>query len=54
MLTLGEAADIVGSMRSLLDELEESVGGYRPHLGFNCVLNRNEIEQRSSFATYRG
>ncbi len=46
MLTLGEAADIVGSMRTLLDELEESVGGIDRILGFNCVLNRTEIEQR--------
>lgn len=46
VLTLGEAADIVGSMRTLLGELEESVGGIDRILGFNCVLNRTEIEQR--------
>jgi len=46
VLTLGEAGDIVGGLATLFDDLDRSVGGIDRIIGFDCVLNKVEIEQR--------
>ena len=46
VLTLGEAGDIVGGLSALFDDLDRSVGGIDRIIGFDCVLNKVEIEQR--------
>lgn len=46
VLTLGEAGDIMGGLNRLFDDLDDSVGGIDHVLGFDCVLNSVEMEQR--------
>jgi hypothetical protein len=46
VLTLGEADDIIAGLGSLFDRLDAVVGGIDRVLGFDCVLNSVEIEQR--------
>jgi len=46
VLTLGEAHDVLGEMRGLFDQLDETVGGIDRVIGFNCVLNSVELAQR--------
>jgi hypothetical protein len=46
VLTLGEAGDIMGGLTALFDDLDEAVGGLDRVLGFDCVLNSVEVEQR--------
>ncbi|MEP9403712.1 FIST N-terminal domain-containing protein [Sphingomonas silueang] len=46
VLTLGEADDIVAGLDRLFDRLDADVGGIDRILGFDCVLNSIEIEQR--------
>ncbi|MDO7843912.1 FIST N-terminal domain-containing protein [Sphingomonas immobilis] len=46
VLTLGEAQDIVDGLTGLFDDLDASVGGIDRILGFDCVLNKIEAEQR--------
>lgn len=46
VLTLGEAGDIMGGLHSLFDGLDAAVGGIDHILGFDCVLNSVEVEQR--------
>ncbi|CAN5368955.1 FIST signal transduction protein [soil metagenome] len=44
VLTLGEARGIVLRMETLFDELDESVGGIDRIIGFDCVLNKVEVD----------
>ncbi|MCU6454562.1 FIST C-terminal domain-containing protein [Sphingomonas sp. A2-49] len=46
VLTLGEAGDIMGGLHDLFDRLDADVGGIDRVLGFDCVLNSVEVEQR--------
>jgi len=46
VLTLGEASDIARGLEQLFDDLDRSVGGIDRIIGFDCVLNKLEIEQR--------
>lgn len=46
VLTLGEANDIIGGLNTLFDRLDQDVGGIDRVLGFDCVLNSVEVEQR--------
>ncbi len=46
VLTLGEARDVVSGLETLFDGLEQAVNGIDRVLGFDCVLNSVEIEQR--------
>ena len=46
VLTLGEPTDIMANLHELFDDLDASVGGIDRILGFDCVLNCVEIEQR--------
>jgi hypothetical protein len=46
VLTLGEAEDVVGGLHGLFDGLDAAVGGIDRIIGFDCVLNSVEIEQR--------
>jgi hypothetical protein len=46
VLTLGEGSDIVGGLTALFDDLDGAVGGIDRIVGFDCVLNKVEIEQR--------
>lgn len=46
VLTLGEGDDIVSGLHELFDRLDHEVGGLDRVLGFDCVLNSIEIEQR--------
>lgn len=46
VLTLGEAGDIMGGLVCLFDDLDAYVGGLDRILGFDCVLNSVEMEQR--------
>ena len=46
VLTLGRAGDIMGGLDRLFDDLDRSVGGIDRILGFDCVLNSVEVEQR--------
>lgn len=46
VLTLGEAGDIVAGLTGLFDDLDRAVGGIDRVIGFDCVLNKVEIEQR--------
>lgn len=46
VLTLGEAGDIMGGLVALFDDLDRAVGGIDHVLGFDCVLNSVEYEQR--------
>ena len=45
-MTLGEARDVVSGLETLFDGLEQAVNGIDRVLGFDCVLNSVEIEQR--------
>jgi len=46
VLTLGAAEDIVGHLGNVFKGLEQEVGDIDRIIGFNCVLNVIEIEQR--------
>ncbi|PAX09003.1 FIST N-terminal domain-containing protein [Sphingomonas lenta] len=46
VLTLGEGNDIVAGLETLFDRLDRDVGGVDRVIGFDCVLNSVEIEQR--------
>ena len=46
VLTLGEGRDIMSGLQSLFGELDGAVGGIDRILGFDCVLNTVEVEQR--------
>ena len=46
VLTLGEGNDILRGLSTLFDELDSTVGGIDHIIGFDCVLNKLEIEQR--------
>lgn len=46
VLTLGEARNILEGLGTLFADLEHSVGGIDHILGFDCVLNKIEAEQR--------
>jgi len=46
VLTLGEATDIMKNLNELFEDLDRSVGGIDRILGFDCVLNTVEVEQR--------
>ena len=46
VLTLGEARNILDGLDSLFDGLESAVGGIDRIVGFDCVLNKIEAEQR--------
>ncbi len=46
VLTLGETGDIMGGLHTLFDDVERNVGGIDRVLGFDCVLNSVEVEQR--------
>uniref|UniRef100_UPI0035CC85E2 FIST N-terminal domain-containing protein n=1 Tax=uncultured Sphingomonas sp. TaxID=158754 RepID=UPI0035CC85E2 len=46
VLTLGEARDILDGLASVFDGLERKVGGIDRIVGFDCVLNKIEAEQR--------
>lgn len=46
VLTLGEADDIMGGLYGLFDRLGAEVGGIDRVIGFDCVLNSVEVEQR--------
>ncbi|MFA6114069.1 MAG: FIST N-terminal domain-containing protein [Sphingomonas sp.] len=46
VLTLGEGRDILAGLESLFDDLAATVGGIDRILGFDCVLNKVEVEQR--------
>lgn len=46
VLTLGEAGDIMKGLNALFADLETAVGGVDRILGFDCVLNSVEVEQR--------
>lgn len=46
VLTLGEGGDIMAGLHDLFDRLDREVGGLDRVLGFDCVLNSIEIEQR--------
>lgn len=46
VLTLGEADDIMAGLSELFDRLDGEVGSIDRVLGFDCVLNSVEVEQR--------
>lgn len=46
VMTLGESADIVQSLERLLGGLNEKESGIDKIIGFDCVLNFVEVEQR--------
>ncbi len=46
VLTLGEAEDIMAGLTGLFNRLDGEVGGIDRVLGFDCVLNSVEVEQR--------
>jgi hypothetical protein len=46
VLTLGEGNDIEAGLSSLFADLDQATGGVDRILGFDCVLNRVEVEQR--------
>jgi hypothetical protein len=46
VLTLGEGNDIEEGLSSLFADLDQATGGVDRILGFDCVLNRVEVEQR--------
>lgn len=46
VLTLGEGSDIEAGLRAVFDDLDKATGGVDRILGFDCVLNRVELEQR--------
>lgn len=46
VLTLGEARDILDGLGGLFDRLTDDVGGLDRVIGFDCVLNKIEAEQR--------
>jgi hypothetical protein len=46
VLTLGEGNDIETGLDALFDDLDRATGGVDRILGFDCVLNRVEVEQR--------
>lgn len=46
VLTLGEGRDIVSGLDQLFDGLDAMVGGVDRIIGFDCVLNKVEVEQR--------
>lgn len=46
VLTLGEARDIISGLGGLFDRLTSDVGGLDRIIGFDCVLNKIEAEQR--------
>lgn len=46
VLTLGEARDILHGLDTLFDGLQRKVGAIDRILGFDCVLNKIEAEQR--------
>ena len=46
VLTLGEVKDIMAGLTTLFDRLDGEVGGIDRVLGFDCVLNSVEVEQR--------
>lgn len=46
VLTLGEADNIMGGLEKLFESLDHAVGGVERVLGFDCVLNSVEVEQR--------
>lgn len=46
VLTLGEAQDVMGGLNGLFDGLDKAVGGIDRIIGFDCVLNSVEMEQR--------
>ena len=46
VLTLGEAGDMLGGIEALFERLDAKVGGIDHILGFDCVLNAMEAEQR--------
>lgn len=46
VLTLGEAQDVMGGLQKLFDGLDGAVGGIDRIIGFDCVLNSVEMEQR--------
>lgn len=46
VLTLGEGSDIIDGLGKLFDQLDGAVGGIDRIIGFDCVLNKVEIEQR--------
>ncbi len=46
VLTLGEARDIIDGLGGLFDRLTDDVGGLDRIVGFDCVLNKIEAEQR--------
>lgn len=46
VLTLGEGNDIEAGLGALFDDLDRATGGVDRILGFDCVLNRVEVEQR--------
>lgn len=46
VLTLGEGSDMVAGLDTLFDDLDRAVGGIDRIVGFDCVLNKVEMEQR--------
>lgn len=46
VLTLGEAQDVMRGLHKLFDGLDTTVGGIDRIIGFDCVLNSVEMEQR--------
>ncbi|UVO52407.1 FIST C-terminal domain-containing protein [Sphingomonas sp. SUN019] len=46
VLTLGEADDVMLGLQTLFDGLDAAIGGVERILGFDCVLNSVEVEQR--------
>jgi len=46
VLTLGEGRDILKGLETLFDELDAAVAGIDRIVGFECVLNKVEVEQR--------
>ncbi|WP_443026974.1 FIST N-terminal domain-containing protein [Sphingomonas sp. GB1N7] len=45
VLTLGEGRDIVAGLETLFADLDAGVGGIDRIIGFDCVLNKVEVEQ---------
>lgn len=45
VLTLGEGRDIIDGLETLFADLDVAVGGIDRIIGFDCVLNKVEVEQ---------
>lgn len=46
VLTLGESIDVIANLQNLFSDLKTRIGPIDRIIGFDCVLNRIEIEQR--------